>query len=107
MSLRKRCCNSVLRTAHPGGASFDTVACRDLLRMREVGCLHSIAPQPDTRARDVASVECYPEPTTWGCVMEFGFGLLMGFAGGYLVREIVSRRRHLRARQRRRMGADG
>lgn len=38
--------------------------------------------------------------------MELGIGLLIGFAGGYLVREIVSRRRHLQARQRRRMGLD-
>jgi fructose-specific phosphotransferase system IIC component len=38
--------------------------------------------------------------------MEFGFGLVLGFLAGYLVREFISRRRHLQARQRRRMGLD-
>jgi hypothetical protein len=39
--------------------------------------------------------------------MELVLASVLGFAAGYLLRDIISRRRHLRARQRRRMGVDG
>jgi hypothetical protein len=42
----------------------------------------------------------------WWCAMgvvEFVAGLVLGFLSGYGIREIISRRRHLRARQKRRM----
>jgi hypothetical protein len=36
--------------------------------------------------------------------MDFAIGLACGLVAGYVIRDIISRRRHLRARQRRRMG---